>query len=239
MDFNFRSRVGLVRELVLDAWLYLLIKTQGKTYADFYGLRMNRRVKKNPNWGLNINKKFQLEYLTQEGLRPQNTVLDFGCGALAAGRYMIDFLEPQKYTGLDVSTGVLEEGKKRLAQADLLKKQPSLMVVPGGDISILKLQKFDFIWAQSVFTHMPPDEIVKLLGKLIDYMGPHSAFYATFSPVEEKDYECKILKDWYYNEAFMKKLVEGCGYSFKLMNNWNHPDAPGLDRMMKITLKYD
>ena len=39
--------------------------------------------------------------LLQEGLRPSSRVLDVGCGALRLGYWLLRFLDPGRYFGID------------------------------------------------------------------------------------------------------------------------------------------
>src|SRR5258708_22118404 len=43
----------------------------------------------------------QLEALLEEGLRPESRVLDIGCGCLRAAYWLIHYLDPRCYCGLE------------------------------------------------------------------------------------------------------------------------------------------
>lgn len=236
---SIKSNLGELRELFYDGLLYIKTKIKGGTYADFYGQRMNRRIKKNPNWGLNLNKEFQLTYLKKHGLMPNHKFLDFGCGAIAAGRHFISYLDKGMYTGLDVSEAVLDEAKSRIKSEGLLDKEAQLVHIPAGDISLLPASHFDYLLAQSVFTHMPPDEISTLMSKIRNYMNESSTFFFTFVPPKDsKDkHKRNKLKDWQHSEEAMKTICNTNGFQFTIMDDWVHPDAPGVDRLgcAKIT----
>src|SRR5256714_13012220 len=45
--------------------------------------------------------KLQLDYLVEQGLKPEHYVLDVGCGPLRAGVHFIGYLEPGHYAGVD------------------------------------------------------------------------------------------------------------------------------------------
>jgi SAM-dependent methyltransferase len=238
MNLSFKKRLGLARELLVDSFLFCQSKLSGKNYADFYAARMDRRVKMDPNWGLNLEKSFQLKYLESKGLNEKSKFLDFGCGAISAGRYFIQFLDKGNYTGVDVSKNVLEEANNRVDRFNLSGKEPILIHVPGGDISILNGEKFDYILAQSVFTHMPPDEIEKLLEQMKELMHDESEFYATFVVTDNPNgFECKILKDWYYSPSYFKELASRVGVELEFMDDWVHADGADIDKMAKFSLK--
>lgn len=122
---------GYLREAI---W-YVRHLVMGSSYSEYYADHMNRIVARNPNWGLNLNRIFQFEYLKTHGLTPQSNLLDYGCGALAAGIHFVGFLEPGKYVGLDISKAVLCEGTRRLAHAGLSDRKPSLHLLNGDRAS--------------------------------------------------------------------------------------------------------
>jgi SAM-dependent methyltransferase len=57
--------------------------------------------------------KLQLDYLVEQGLKPEHHVLDVGCGPLRAGVHFIGFLEPGHYAGIDKRGDTLERARRR------------------------------------------------------------------------------------------------------------------------------
>jgi SAM-dependent methyltransferase len=210
---------------------------KGTSYAEYYANRMNRIVTRNPDWGLNLDRLFQFEYLKTHGLTPQSTLLDYGCGALAAGIHFIAYLELGKYVGLDISGEVLREGERRLKRAGLKGRQPNLCLLDGDLVAVLGERKFDFLWAQSVLTHMPPDDILTLLRDIRRHMHGRSQLFAGFAHTKGKPGQ-KQFKDWYYNQDFFIEAAAAHGFDVEFMSDWSHPDDPdGNDRMVRFTLK--
>jgi hypothetical protein len=126
----------------------------------------------------------QHEFLVEEGLSTENTMLDIGCGALRGGKRFIDYLEPGRYTGMDINENIIELGKENAADELLRSKEPTLLV--NDDLRSRELDDpFDFILAQNVFTHLPQDEIEECLANVDRVMHSDSVFYATFA--EGKD----------------------------------------------------
>jgi len=221
-------------ETLSEALLYARYRLSGKTYADYYAARMDRVVAQNPGWGLNLNKQFQLDYLRAHGLERTSALLDYGCGALAAGLRFIDYLDAGCYTGVDISARVLEEGHRRIRAAQLTQKAPRLLRLTSPDLSFLPSGAYDFIWAQSVFTHMPPEDITTLLPQLRRCLKPQGAFYATFA-LSEDGIRQRRFKDWYYDFAFFGSTAMSSGLKATLMEDWSHPDDPdGKDRLVRF-----
>ena len=228
-----RRSFEYLRELVL----YLRHLIKGTSYAEYYADRMNRIVTRNPSWGLNLNKRFQLDYLQRCGMQPASTLLDYGCGAMAAGIHFIGFLDVGKYVGVDISSGVLQEGMRRLQQSGLARQEAQLKHLEGGLAAVVGDRKFDFIWAQSVLTHMPPDDILALLIEIRRHMHRQSQFFATFARTNSKPIQ-KQFKDWYYSREFFNSAADNLGLNVEFMADWTHPeDLTGLDTMARFTLK--
>ena len=161
-----------------DALAYLLIcYVLRRSYSDYYAFRMNIIVRLNKNWGKNLERSFQLSYLKSKGLKKDSVLLDYGCGALSAGRYFIDYLETGHYIGADIAEAVLEEGSKRLAEFGLSERSVRLIHLDSNKLPIEEIGLVDFIWAQSVVTHMSPDDLSLLCSQISRIMGERSEVY--------------------------------------------------------------
>ncbi len=227
-----RNIYGYARELV---W-YLEHKIKQTSYVEYYALRMDRIVSKNSNWGLNLNRSFQLDYLISQGLDPSSSLLDYGCGALSAGIYFIEYLDNHNYSGVDVSSQVLSEAERRLQKKGLFVKQPNLYLLNQDLSKVLNDKIFDYIWAQSVFTHMPPDDIHNFFRQIKFNMHKSSKMYTSFAITSQKPTQ-RRFKDWYYNKDFFIEEAFKNGFHVEFKNDWFHPDDPdGKDVMACFTL---
>lgn len=219
-----------------DGLSYLSHRLRGRSYSEYYARRMDRIVRRNPNWGLNLNKRFQLDYLRAHSLTPEASLLDYGCGALAAGIYFVEYLLPGRYVGVDISAEVLAEGQKRLENKNLLEQRPELYRIESGSLAVLGNRQFDIIWAQSVFTHMPPEDIHNLLRDIRHHMHTKSRFYATFARTDGDSHQ-KRFKDWYYNVDFFRQEGGLSNFCVEIMTDWKHPNDPtGRDTLAQFTL---
>ena len=228
----YRAGVGYVR----DGMFYLKHKIKGTSYREYYAERMNRLVQRNPRWGLNLNKRFQLDYLIGHGLRPNHSMLDYGCGALAAGIHFIEYLSPGHYVGVDISDGVIAEGRRRLAERGLEGKRPELYVIRGASLAPLAERRFDVVWAQSVLTHMPPADVEDLLNRLRRHLSAGGVFYATFALTEGENRQ-RRFKDWYYTRDFFAAVAAKYSLRLEFMPDWRHPDdLDGVDTLAKFSL---
>jgi len=80
-------------------------------YLEVYRKRMDKQIKLRPEdsrWRPKTGRwdkagNIQFQFLIQEGLKPELTLLDIGCGPLRAGLLFIKYLAPGNYTGIDIS----------------------------------------------------------------------------------------------------------------------------------------
>ena len=91
--------------------------------------------------------------LTTLGLRQHDRLLDIGCGSLRVGRLFIPYLNVGNYTGIEPNKWLVEEGINREIGTDLIKiKKPHFLFTDNAG-GLNKSWMFDFVVAQSVFSH--------------------------------------------------------------------------------------
>jgi ubiquinone/menaquinone biosynthesis C-methylase UbiE len=200
---------------------------------------MDRLAKQDPAsaTGFPEIQRFQFDYAIQHGLiRPSASFLDYGCGTAAPGLSFIEYFDEGKYVGADISTNCLNAAKRRIHDANLEGKRPELIHLPGGSLESLRGRRFDILWAQSVFTHMQPDDIRILIRAILrDHMHESSVFYATYVITDGPARRSNHLKDWYYHFSFFEEMAASEGFSVEQMPDWHHPEPADLSRLIKIT----
>lgn len=87
------------------------------------------------------------------GLREHHRLLDFGCGSLRLGRLAIPYLVPERYFGVEPLSDLVEAGfEHELGQDIRALKRPRFD--HNADYEVAGFgERFDFIIAQSVFSH--------------------------------------------------------------------------------------
>jgi SAM-dependent methyltransferase len=97
------------------------------------------------------------------GLRDTHKVLDFGCGSLRLGRLLIPYLAAGNYAGLEPNAWLVEDALKRqLGDAIVSVKSP--LFFANADFRADRCgTNFDFIIAQSIFSHAGADIIASSL----------------------------------------------------------------------------
>jgi SAM-dependent methyltransferase len=128
---------------------------------------------------------FFLARMNMAGLRPDHDVLDIGCGCGRVARYLSDYLDPSsRYEGFDIMPGAIEWCRQNITPAHpnfgfmatplrntSYRPDPSL-----PDAATFRFPydaaSFDFVAAQSVFTHLVPDSAANYLSEIVRVLRP-------------------------------------------------------------------
>ena len=164
-------------------------------------------------------------------------MLDYGCGTLRGGRHFINYLDKGKYTGIDISESVIKEAQKFVSNDELLnEKQPALLLNEDMDLKFEDIEgiQFDYILAQSVFTHLKSEHIEEIFQNLHKVMKEQSVFFFTmFVNNKAKGEVSRNYKDFEYPASFIKELSKKYGYHVQEMDDYPHPAG---QTMFKLTL---
>lgn len=124
--------------------------------------------------------RLQLITCLKTGLYPDSKVLDIGCGALRGGYWMIHFLEPNGYCGIEPDRAVLEGGLQNLLEPGLYDlKKPRFDHNTEFDASVFG-EVFDFYVARSVWSHTSKEQIITMLESFIRHTSPHAVFLTSY-----------------------------------------------------------
>ena len=120
------------------------------------------------------------QQIVELGLEPQMRCVDYGCGSLRLGQHAIRYLDPEKYWGIDISDAFYAEGLKLLPHHLLAEKQPKLGVIGDPLLAEIRSWSPDFIFANAVLQHVPPEELGLFFRRLAMMMTPASRAYIIF-----------------------------------------------------------
>ncbi len=178
--------------------------------------------------------RLQLEFMKQQGLRPEHRLVDIGCGALRGGIHFVRYLHEGNYCGVDLNSSLIEAGKRELASAGLSHKRPHLLVNDKFEASRFGAT-FDYAIAVSVFTHVYMNHIVRCLVETLRVLKPEGKFYATFFEAPHAAHINQITHrrggittnydadPLHYSFSEMEALASGAGISVELIGEWQHP----------------
>jgi SAM-dependent methyltransferase len=161
------------------------------------------------------------------GLREHHKLLDFGCGSLRAGRLLIPYLEPGNYYGIDPNYWLIEDALARqLGGMENLKK-PHFSASDSFEADVFGVE-FDFIVAQSIFSHSGPDLTAKALHSFARCLRPDGLCVVTFMEGDQDTPD-----GWFYTgltnrgtvryrPALIESLAEEAGFKAARLP-WQHP----------------
>ena len=214
---------------------YLYNVSLSGSYSTYYSNLMDKRI--NDGWGDDVDRLYQLKWLRDNSLINNDThLLDFGCGPAVAGLNFISFLDESNYTGADISSRAIQKAKSLIKSSGLCLKKPNFIVLDARWSDVLFNKKFDLVWAQSVFTHMPPDDVKSNLKKLANTLLPRGKILCDFNI---DDYSQAWSSGGYINNNFsyshkdLTKLSLEVGLQVRTIDTWTHPIPPkrGADVM--------
>jgi len=144
-----------------------------------------------------IFSSMQFSLMTLLGLRQDHTLLDIGCGSLRAGKLFLVYLLPERYFGIEPEEWLVQEGIDREVGRELAaRKKPQFAYSNQFPCASFGVQ-FDFLLAQSIFSHASVSQIERCFAEARAAMKPTSIFAASFVEGDE-DY---AGSDWVYPET--------------------------------------
>lgn len=162
--------------------------------------------------------------LTCLGLRQHHKVLDVGCGSLRVGRLLIPYLNTGNYTGVEPNVWLVEDGIRReLGRDQVIIKQPKFHV-SDTTRGLPSDCRFNFAFAQSIFSHCGPDLLQRWLRDISDYLADDGVLAATYLIAEQ---DCEQT-GWiypgcvYYRTETVASMAEYVGLKL-LVLDWKHP----------------
>jgi len=209
--------IQLPRDYLIESWFRLT----GRKWIDFYRYRMDREdtaANKMPTETYTDIGQQMFQYLQENGLKSGHKLLDYGCGVMRLRIWTegtgVD------YYGVDISKERIDTGLEMLKKNGIDMDPEKAVAVDDYELTNLKVRKFDFIWAASVYTHIPLDEIEISLKNLRDMLNPGGKMIFTFSPSPSNEVVRMNQKDWWQPPAVMEACAKRAGYDVEIASEW-------------------
>lgn len=166
------------------------------------------------NWDSHGN--LQRDFLLCRGLQPHHRLLEVGCGSGRLARKVVPYLEEWRYSGIDISVEAIAVAMSLSVIEGWHVKRPKLYAAEVA--SLPPMSPFDFVWAHSVFTHLPVPMIEDVMREVVRRLAPGGAFYWTYLPGDVT--ERYGLTQFRTSEADMRACAERAGLSFEPVPDW-------------------
>jgi hypothetical protein len=157
-------------------------------------------------------------------LRAHHSLLDIGCGSLRAGRLFINYLDEGNYYGIEPNKWLIEEAITSQVGQDLISiKKPQFDYNSTFSTNVFS-KEFDFILAQSVFSHASFDLVRTALHNSKESLKIDGLIAANFA-LGKGDFEGSR---WVYPELvnyhqrIIERLAEDAGLFIRRIP-WYHP----------------
>lgn len=137
----------------------------------------------------------QFTLLVKQGLRGHHRLCDVGCGSLRAGRLFIPYLDRDRYYGIEPEHWLLEDGIRLHVGEDLVAQRQPRFITGRRDFPLQAFSvEFDFVLAQSIFTHAASKQIKICLRNAADCLAPDGQILANWQlgPIDSN------LEEWCY-----------------------------------------
>jgi SAM-dependent methyltransferase len=170
----------------------------------------------------------QFGLLVALGLRHFHVVLDFGCGSLRAGRLLIPYLDHGNYHGLEPNAWLIEDAiERQLGRDQVAIKRPHFHAFTDFRADRCG-SGFDFILAQSVFSHAGSDIVATAFAGFGRALAPSGLAVATFIHPGQSGVAERGERGWVYPDcvahapATIAALADRAGL-FARPLPWFHP----------------
>jgi hypothetical protein len=141
-------------------------------------------------------------------LQPQDRVIDYGCGSLRVGQHLIRFLEPGRYTGIDIADTFYKAGIELLERHEpglLADKAPRFGIIGEALIEELAQDPPAVLLSVAVVIHVAPQELEKYFDRVLRLVGPNTR---AMIHVDVASRELRTApKSWAYPEARFRAIV--------------------------------
>jgi hypothetical protein len=121
------------------------------------------------------------ECLKVLGLRHNHALVDVGCGCLRNGLWLIPYLDPGHYYGIEPNRTMLQEGVDIFIDPEIMtERRPTFS--SNSEFTFPFERPFDFALARSIFTHTSRAQMTTCLRNLSQVMVPGGLFALSYVP---------------------------------------------------------
>jgi SAM-dependent methyltransferase len=174
------------------------------------------------------------DFLRRQGLRPEQYVLDVGCGSLSAASRLLPYMHPHHYWGYEKNIELYIAGSQiELPRVGVRVELGHFIVNDDFDLSEA-VHPFDLAIASSLFRRLSLNSIARAIASVIRTLAPGGRFYATwpenpnpgsFAPVVHSDGSMTYSdrEPFHYSFAMLSAIVEAVGGVAVRLEEQTHP----------------
>jgi ABC-2 type transport system ATP-binding protein len=175
-----------------------------------------------------------VETLHRHGLRPDQYVLEVGCGSLAAARALLKTMDQSHYWGYERNRELFDAGVTiELPGAGVRAERGHFVVNDDFDFSGVP-HRFSLGIASAQVRHLPLNRIARLIASVVRHLAPGGRFILTwpdnpdpgrFDPIRQPDGTLTYPDREPYHYAFevLARICETLGATAERIHDTSHP----------------
>jgi SAM-dependent methyltransferase len=122
------------------------------------------------------------EFLKRQGVRPDDYVLEMGCGSLSAASHLLRYMEPRHYWGFERSMELFTAGVQiELPRAGVNVDRGHFLSNEDFDLSGAP-HPFDVAISSSLFRQLPLNHVARVVASVVRKLKPGGRYFATYAP---------------------------------------------------------
>jgi SAM-dependent methyltransferase len=202
----------------LEAWQR---RYPTRPLREFYAEKAERKLRKGKPHrtlgGKMLNREFGIsgkaffDQLVAYGLTPQDVCVDYGCGTLRIGIHLIEYLEPGRYWGLDVSDFLLDHGRELIGEPLLTEKRPHLRIISEAAVEEVVATRPRLLISNRVLTHVQPEELREYFNHILRIIGTTGQAVVTGKWSAAETRPARKGKSWAYALPVLREHIEAEG----------------------------
>ena len=165
-----------------------------------------------------------MERLVESGLTRQDLVVDYGCGTMRVGAFLIDYLDPGHYIGLDLDQRLLDLGLQGLPVGLAERKRPILRVISHETIASIAALRPSYIFSRGVVQHVPPTELGVFFGNVSLLAHDSTSIAIQVSKLAEMPVR-RSTNSWRHSLKSIETAVAAAGLLVRAFDTRNGADG--------------
>src|SRR5262245_24454489 len=153
------------------------------------------------------------KWLLGQGVQPNDMVVDYGCGTLRIGLRLIEFLDADRYVGMDIDERILNLGRASLPPTLIDSKRPALELISAESLDCIAAKSPRWGFSKGVLQHVPPSELHEYFMRLsyLIHAGAIGFIRARVAPTVNR----LGVKTWVHNLSQLEATARCYRMGFK------------------------
>ena len=174
------------------------------------------------------------DFLKRQGLRPEDYVLEMGCGSLSAARHFLKYMQPSHYWGFERSMELFTAGVQiELPRANVASDLGHFLSNDDFDLKGAPYL-FDMAISSALFRQLPLNHVARVIASVVRKLKPGGRYFATWTPNPDPANFAPIVhadgtttysdrEPYHYPFEMLASLAAVVGAHAELFDDRSHP----------------